>query len=271
MDKTGIITFTSAQLDAWLALFIYPLTRVLALLAVAPIFNSAGLSARIRLLTGLAICLALAPALPQAQLPPPGSWQGMAVLAQQMLIGLIMGLSLRLVFTAVDIAGELIGLQMGLSFATFFDPHSSAQTSAISSFLGLLASLLFLAMNGHLLMLSVLAESFELIPVGMTPFAAGGFRALLAWSAVMFSAGLLLALPLITALLIANLSLGVLARIAPQLNIFAIGFPVTSLTGFTVLLFSLPHLGAALERLYERGFVALSEVMRAGAAVPLPG
>lgn len=263
-----MITFTSAQLDAWLALFLYPLARILSLLAVAPIFNSAGLSTRLRLITGLAIALALAPALPQTTVIPPGSWQGMAVLGQQMLIGFIMGLTLRLIFTAVDIAGELIGLQMGLSFATFFDPHSSAQTAVISSFLGLVTSLLFLAMNGHLLTLSVLAESFELFPVGTTPFSSGGFRALLSWSTVMFSAGLLLALPLITALLIANLSLDILARIAPQLNIFAIGFPVTSLTGFTVLLFSLPHLGSALEKLYERGFVALSEVMRAGGAVP---
>ena len=265
-----MITFTSAQLDAWLAMFIYPLTRILALLAIAPVFNSAGLPARIRLMAGLAISLAIAPALPQTTVIPPGSWQGIAVLAQQILIGLTMGLTLRLVFVAVDIAGELIGLQMGLSFATFFDPHSSAQTAVMSSFLGLLTSLLFLAMNGHLLTLSVLAESFTLFPVGTTPFAANGFRTLLAWSGVMFSAGLLLALPLITALLIANLSLGVLARIAPQLNIFAIGFPVTSLTGFTVLLFSLPHLGSALERLYDRGFVALSEVMRAGGAILPP-
>jgi flagellar biosynthetic protein FliR len=156
---------------------------------------------------------------------------------------------------------------MGLSFATFFDPHSSAQTSVMSSFLGLITSLLFLAMNGHLLILSVLAESFRLLPVSTQPFAAGGFSALLAWSATLFSAGLMLALPLIAALFIANIALGVLARIAPQLNIFAIGFPVTSITGFVMLTLALPHLGDAMLRLYERGFVALAEVLRAGGAL----
>ncbi len=263
-----MISFTSAQLDLWLATFLYPLARILSLLVVAPVFNSAGLTARIRLIIGLAISLAIAPALPAPPAIPPGSWQGLAVLVQQMLIGTVMGLTLRIVFTAVDIAGELIGLQMGLSFATFFDPHSNAQTAVMSSFLGLVTTLLFLAMNGHLLLLSVLAESFRLLPIGTTPFAAAGFAALLTWSTTMFSAGLMLALPLIAALLIANISIGVLARIAPQLNIFAIGFPVTIITGFTVLMFSLPHLGAAIEGLYDKGFVALAGVMRAGGAPP---
>lgn len=263
-----MITFTSAQLDAWLALYLYPLARILALLATAPIFNSAGLSGRLRLVTGLAITLALAPALPPVPVTPPGSWQGMAILGQQMLIGILMGFTLRLIFTAVDVAGELIGLQMGLSFATFFDPHSSAQTAVMSSFLGLITSLLFLSMNGHLLTLSVLAESFRILPISLKPFAAPGFAALMAWSATLFSSGLMLALPMIAALLIANISLGVLARIAPQLNIFAIGFPVTSITGFAMVMLALPNLGDAMQRLYERGFIALSDILRAGGALP---
>jgi len=263
-----VISFSSVQLDAWLAIFIYPLTRILALLTIAPVFSNVGLSAQIRLVFGLAISLAIAPALPAAPTVPPGSWEGIAVLAQQILIGTAMGLTLRIVFTAVDLAGELIGLQMGLSFASFFDPQSGSQSAAVASFMGLITSLMFLAMNGHLLMLSVLAESFRLLPIGTTPFAASGFAALLAWSATLFSTGLLLALPMISALLIANLALGVLARIAPQLNIFAVGFPVTIVTGFSVLMLSLPHFGAALESLYDKGFTALAGVLRAGGALP---
>lgn len=246
----------------------YPAVRILALLAAAPVFSNAGVPRQIRLATGLAISLAIAPALPEIPPVPPGSWQGLAVLGQQMLIGFLMGFTLRLMFTAVDVAGELIGLQMGLSFASFFDPQNSSQTTVVSSFLGVFTTLLFISMNGHLLMLSVLAESFHLLPVSATPFAAKGFAALLTWSAVIFSAGLMLALPLITALLIANISLGVLARIAPQLNIFAIGFPITLVSGLVVLTLSLPHFGAALQRLYDRGFFALSDVLRAGGALP---
>ncbi|MFA7269805.1 MAG: flagellar biosynthetic protein FliR [Sterolibacterium sp.] len=259
-----MISFSSAQLDAWIALFVFPLARILALLATAPVFNNAGLSPRLRLIIGLAIGLGLAPTLPPMPAIAPGSWLGLAVLVQQILIGVVLGFTLRIAFSAVDMAGELIGLQMGLSFATFYDPQTSAQTPVVSEFLGLLMLLLFLAMNGHLLSLSVLAESFRLLPITTTPFAAPGFAALLNWAAVLYSAGLMLALPLIAALLIANIALGVLARIAPALNIFAVGFPVTIVAGFVVLMLSLPYFGAALERLYDRGFVALAEVIRAG-------
>ena len=263
-----MISFSSAQLDAWLAIFMFPLARILALLVTAPVFNNAGLPTQTRLVIGLAIGFALAPALPPMPPIPPGSWLGIIVLAQQMLIGVVLGFTLRITFSAVDMAGELIGLQMGLSFATFYDPQTSAQTPVVSEFLGLLMLLLFLAMNGHLLTLSVLVESFKLLPVSATPFAAPGLAALLSWSATLFSAGLMLALPLIAALLIANLALGVLARVAPALNIFAVGFPVTIIAGFSVLLLSLPYFGAALERLYDRGFDALAGVIRAGGGLP---
>jgi len=263
-----MISFSSAQLDLWLATFIFPLARVLAFVASAPVLSNAALSPLVRLSLGLAVGLGLAPALPPMPPISPGSWLGIAVLVQQVLIGVVLGFTLRIVFAAVDVAGELIGLQMGLSFASFYDPQTSAQTPVIAEFLGLLTTLLFLAMNGHLLMLSVLAESFKLLPVAVAPFAAKGLLALLSWAATLFSAGLMLALPVITALLIANIALGVLARVAQSLNIFAVGFPVTIVAGFAVLMLSLPHFGAALERLYEQGFVALSGVMRAGGGLP---
>jgi flagellar biosynthetic protein FliR len=170
---------------------------------------------------------------------------------------------LRIAFSAVDTAGQLIGLQMGLSFAIFYDPRNAAQTPVLSEFLGLLATLIFLAMNGHLLVLSVLAESFHLFPIGTLPTSTKGFSTVLAWAATLFSAGLLLSLPLVAALLIANIAMGVLARVAPQLNLFAVGFPVTMAAGFLVLTISLPYFGAALERLFDQTFFVLREVMRA--------
>jgi flagellar biosynthesis protein FliR len=258
-----MITVTSAQLDAWMAAFLFPMARILGLMATAPVFNNTGLPRQIRLLIGLAVAFALAPALPPMPAIPAGSWVGLIVLAQQILIGVLLGFTLRLAFSAIDLAGELIGLQMGLSFAVFYDPQNAAQTPVLSEFLGLLATLIFLAMNGHLLALSVLAESFKLLPVGATPIAAGGFKAVLAWTATLFSAGVLLSLPLVAALLIANIGMGVLSRVAPQLNLFAIGFPVTMVAGFTVLMVSLPYFGAALERLFDQSFAALRAVMQA--------
>lgn len=259
-----MLSFTSAQLDAWLTAFLFPLARIMGLLASAPVFNNRAQPARIRLVIGLVITIAIVPVLPPMPAIAPGSWAGMAVLTQQMVIGLLLGFTLRIAFIAIDVAGELIGMQMGLSFAVFYDPQAGGQTPVLAEFLGLITTLIFLAMNGHLLTLSVLVESFRLLPVG-TPFGAGGFATFLAWSSILFSAGLLLALPLIAALLIANLAMGVLARVAPQLNIFAVGFPVTLMAGFIVLMFSIPYFGAAMEKLFDSAFRAMASIMRAAA------
>lgn len=262
-----MISITSAQLDAWITAFFFPLTRILALLASAPVFSNVAQPNRFRLIIGIAITFALMPVLPPIPLVPAGSWAGLLILAQQILIGLLLGFTLRLAFAAIDVAGELIGMQMGLSFAVFYDPQNAGQTPVLSEFLGLITTLIFLAMNGHLLAISVLAESFRLLPISATPFHSGGIAAFLAWSSVLFSAGLLLALPLITALLIANLAMGVLARVAPQLNIFAVGFPVTMTAGFAMLMFSMPYFGGAMEKLFDAAFRSMAQIMRAAGGV----
>lgn len=258
-----MISVTSAQLDAWLAAFFFPLTRILSLIAIAPIFGNAAIPLRIKLATGLVITLAIAPALPPMPAVQAGSWLGLSIILQQMMIGMLLGFAVRIAFWAIDLAGQLIGLQMGLSFAVFYDPTNATQTPIVSNFLGLLAMLIFLALDGHLLTLSLLAESFKLVPVSVTPFAVKGYTVMLAWAATLFAAGVLLALPLIAALLIANIAMGVLSRVAPTLNLFAVGFPVTLFAGFLVIMISLPYFGAALQRLFEDGFGAMRLIMRA--------
>lgn len=264
-----MISFTSAQLSSWLALLLFPLARVGGLVATAPIFSSTAIPNQISLILALTISMALAPVLPPMPEIPPGSWLGVIILFQQLLIGVLLGFVVRIAFMAVNLAGNLIGLQMGLSFAVFYDPQGSAQTPVVAEFLGLLASLLFLAMNGHLLMLSILAESFNLLPISTTPFAAKGIGVFLGWAGTLFSTGVLLSLPLVAALLIANIAMGVLSRVAPQLNLFAIGFPVTLGAGLVVLMVSMPYFGNALEQLFSQAFAAMRNVIDAGGAIPL--
>lgn len=263
-----LISISSAQLDYWLALFAYPMARVLGMVATTPVFNNAAIPARARLILGLAIGFGIAPALPPMPEVSIGSWAGLFIMAQQTLIGIVIGFTISLVFAAISVAGELVGFQMGLSFAVFYDPNSKGQTPVLTNFLALFSSLLFLAMNGHLLALSALAESFTLLPVSATPFAAKGFAAMISSAAVIFASGLMLSLPMIAALLIANIALGVLSRVAPSLNLFSIGFPVTMAAGYIVLALSMPLIGGAFEGLYERGFSALGVVLRAGVALP---
>ena len=252
-----MISIGSAQIDAWIVAFIYPLTRILGFIATAPLWSSNGVPARTRLILCLAIAVALTPSLPPMPVVQPASLTGLWIMAQQMLIGIGMGFAVKIVFAAFNVAGEFIGTQMGLGFATFYDPLSSAQTPVIAEFINLLALLLFLSMNGHLLYLATLAQSFSAIPVSATPIAAGSWLNLAELGSRMFSAGLLLSLPVMAALMITNVALAVLTRAAPQLNLFALGFPLTLLGGFFALAISLNYMATPIQGIFEVGLEAM--------------
>ena len=223
----------------------------------APPFNNQGLSTQARLVLGLAIAFAITPALPAIPAMDPASGAGLLILAQQMLIGLAMGFSMRLVFNAIDMAGTMISNQMGLGFATAYDPQSAAQTAVISQFLGMLGLLIFLAINGHLMVIATLGRSFALLPIGSTTIASTSWQNLANAGGVIFSSGVLLSLPVVCALLIANIALGVLGRVAPQLNLMAIGFPITIVLGFSALIVSLSYLASPLQALFEFGLQSM--------------
>ena len=248
-----MISFTSAELNAWIATFFFPLARILALLAAAPPFNNAGLTTRVRLVLGLTIAVAIAPALPPMPAIEPASGLGLLILAQQMIIGLAMGFALRLVFSAVDLAGMMISTQMGLGFATAYDPQSASQTPVVSEFIGLLALLMFLSIDGHLMVISTLVQSFTFLPVKLLAISEASWLNIANAGGIIFSAGVMLALPAVTALLITNVALGVLGRVAPQLNLIVIGFPVTILLGFIALYVGMSYLAAPLQQLFEHG------------------
>ena len=248
-----MISLTTAEINAWIVAFFFPLARILALVTTAPPFNNQGLNTQARLILGLAIAFALAPALPPSVAIDPASGPGLLLLALQVLIGLTMGFAMRLVFSAIDLAGTMISNQMGLGFATAYDPQSAAQTAVISEFLGMLALLVFLAINGHLMVIATLGESFALLPISAGIIADASWINIANAGGVIFSSGVLLSLPVVVALLIANIALGVLGRVAPQLNLMAIGFPITIVLGFSALIVSLSYLASPLQQLFEFG------------------
>lgn len=248
-----MISFTSVELAGWIATFLYPLARILGFAAIAPVFNNVTIPRRIRLTIGLVIGLGIAPLVPPITGVDVNSGVSLWMLAREVVIGVAMGFAMRLAFTAVHMAGEQIGAQMGLGFAVFFDPLSTAQTQVIAEFLTLLATLVFLSINGHLMMVATLAQSFQMIPIAPTILPPQGWLNLVLMAKTIFSMGLLLALPVTVALIITNLALGVLNRAAPQLNLFAIGFPITITGGFILLMVSLNYLAVPLQRLFEEG------------------
>jgi flagellar biosynthetic protein FliR len=170
------------------------------------------------------------------------------------LVGAAIGFAIQIAFAAAELAGDLIGLQMGLSFASFIDPARNEETPIIGSFLGVLLMLLFFAVNGHLVLLAAVANSFAAVPVGIASLHWLAWRPLVDAGAMIFTAGLQIAMPVIAALILANLALGVLTRTAPQLNLFAVGFPVTLMVGMLVLLLALPRLMPLLEDVLQQGF-----------------
>ncbi|HJT51707.1 MAG TPA: flagellar biosynthetic protein FliR [Nitrosospira sp.] len=258
-----MITFSSADLNTWLTSFLWPMVRILALLAAAPVLGHLSIPVRVKIGLGILISIVLSPTvgpLPKIELV---SLHGLMVLSQQILLGLAMGFAMRIVFSAVELAGEIAGLQMGLGFATLFTPQSDGSTLVLGKFLSLLATLTFLSLNGHLLMLSVLAESFNVFPISAEPMSSAGAKHLVEWGGNIFMAGLQLALPIIAAMLIVNLALGILTRASPQLNVFAVGFPITLLVGMAALMLSLPHFTPVLERLISDGLEAMLEIARA--------
>lgn len=245
-----MLVVTGAELQALAGALVWPFLRVLALVAAAPVLGHRAVPARVKTGLALVVTALLVPALPPS--PPLDHPGWFAILAQELLIGLSLALAMHVAFAAVALAGDLVGLQMGLSFATFVDPAHSGQSPMIGTFLGLLATLVFFAADGHLALLAALAESFRHAPVGAAAPAAETWGALVAWGGELFRIGLQLALPVLAAMLAGNLALGVLARAAPQLNLFAVGFPAALILGLALLALALPMLDTPMREALAR-------------------
>lgn len=256
--------FTSAELSAWIGAYLWPFIRIGALLSSAAIFGARFVPMRLRLVLALSLTVVIAPTLPPVPAVDGLSGAGLAITAQQVLIGLAMGFTLRLVFTALELGGQLAGQMMGLGFASMIDPQNGVSVPVVSQLYSILGILLFLGFNGHLLLIEVLADSFRTLPIGAAGLSAEGARMLALWGSQMFAGAVVIALPAIAALLLVNMSFAVMMRAAPQLNIFAVGFPATLLFGLFVVMLSLTGLPNQL-MLLTQGYFDLLRAALTGA------
>ena len=239
--------FTSAQISGLLGSYLWPFFRIGALLTAAPIFNSTYVSNRIRVLLAIALSIVIVPTI-NTPVPSvnPLSGDGLMIVAQQILIGASMGFMLQLLFNAFIIAGQLIAMQMGLGFASMVDPQNGTTVPVISQFYVIFVTLVFLSLNGHLILIKVLAESFHTLPILTTGLTPTSFHDLVAQASWMYAAGVIIALPAIGSLLLVNLSFGILSRAAPQISPFSIGFPMSIILGFVILLVTMPNVSSHL-------------------------
>lgn len=244
-DAAGIAASVTAL--AWVFL------RVTGLMLVAPVFGANIVAMRIKVVLAVMLTGLIAPLAPAPVDLELWSAAGLLAAVTQLAIGIALGFCVQMVFDALVLAGQTISMTMGLGFATLIDPERGASTPVLSQFLLILGLLIFLALDGHVLLLTTLVDSFRWTPVG-APLPVEGLRDLVLWGGRIFEAGLLIALPAVIALIVVNLAMGVVSRAAPQLNLFAVGFPAAMLFGFLILLLSLPVLEDSFARLVEDAF-----------------
>ncbi|HSB24381.1 MAG TPA: flagellar biosynthetic protein FliR [Burkholderiaceae bacterium] len=247
-----MLTFTDAQLQAWITPLLWPFLRALALFTSLPVIGQRVVPVRVRIALAFFITVAAQASLPPMPAVALDSPAALLLAVQQVLIGLVLGFAVRIVFAGVEMAGELIGLQMGLNFASFFDPGTASQTNGSGRLFGAMVALLFIVIDGHLAVIAALVQSFSAFPVSAD--ALGWVRELQpqTWGAEVFQLALWIALPLVGMLLFVNIVLGVISRVAPQINVFAVGFPITLSVGLIGMLVTLPMMQSPFTMALER-------------------
>jgi flagellar biosynthetic protein FliR len=241
-------------LDKFLVV-IWPMLRLSAFLAFTSIFSIRAVNMRIRISLGFAMAFFVSQ---QIEIPKidPVTADGLMEIFRQILIGLTFGLVFQVATAALVVAGQVISGSMGLSMANMVDPNMG-NVPVLSQLFNIMGTLVFLGLGGHLIVFGLVIESFKLIPIGQPFFSQDMLGKMINWSAMMFLGALLIALPVVMTLLFINIGLGFVARAAPSLNIFTVGFPALILTGFIVMVFSMGSNVARIDWVWTQAFMML--------------
>ncbi|HIG0326323.1 TPA: flagellar biosynthetic protein FliR [Legionella pneumophila] len=242
--------------------FIWPMVRIGGLMLTVPVLSSALLPARIKILfvfTLSCVCFAYVPHNLSFD-----NFNGLYLiyLVQELLLGLLMGFVLQIVFQVFILGGQIISMQAGLGFAVMVDPTSNASVPLVSQFYLMMTTLIFLTLNGHLAVLKTLIESFKVMPIGKSYLDPSIIWSLIMFSGWMFKEAVLISIPAILSLLIVSLSFGIMTRVAPQLNLFSLGFPITLLMGFVIIKVGLPTVGTEMVESIKHGIQFITGILR---------
>lgn len=229
-----------AGVEAQLWLWIMAMIRPGAAMVAAPVFGATAVPVQVRVILALMIGIAATNSTP-IPLPMDAvvSLDGILFIMAEVLAGIAIGFALQLGYAAAFVAGETISNAMGLGFASMNDPQTGASTPVIGQFLSIVAVLLLLAMDGHLLLIAIIVKSYQAMPPGAF-LSADAIMGLVEFGSTLFAMGLVIALPVGAALILIQLIMAMLARSAPSLNLFAVGLPVTLIAGIVLLAVSAP-------------------------------
>jgi flagellar biosynthetic protein FliR len=255
------LVISEEQLMQFIGQYLWPMIRIGAFYFAVPIIGARTVPARLRLILMLFTTLLLVPVLPPAPVVSILSLPGLVMVVQEVLIGLALGFTMQVVLHVFILAGQFIAMKMGLGFAAMNDPSSGVSTTIMSQFYLLLSTLLFLSTNGHLVVFQLMIDSFTSFPIGGNGLDSASFLVIAQLGSWMFSAALLIALPLFTSLMIVNMSFGVMSRSAPQMNVFTVGFPITLVFGLALMWFSLGNFLPVYFDLMDEGIGVLRRLV----------
>lgn len=252
-----MISYTDAEIGALIGSFLWPLFRIMGFFLAAPVLGSNFVPVRVRLILALAVSILVAPTLADLPAVPGVSIPAFLIVLQQLLIGFALGFFMQMLFQIFIILGQLIAMQMGLGFASMVDPTNGINVAILSSFYLMFVTMLFVLFDGHLVMIEVIAESFEQIPISGGAVDRDIYYRLISTISWVFSSALLLALPALTALLITNFAFGIMTRAAPQMNIFALGFPVALMFGLFIIWMTMGYFEAISRTVFADMFIRM--------------
>lgn len=257
----------ASDVTQWVGRLWWPSLRIGGFVVAAPIAGETTIPGRVKIVMTLALTVLIAPLAPV----PPGlsifSAAGVVTAVQEMLIGVAIGMVMQLAFEALTFAGQSVSMTMGLGFSTLIDPQRGTSVPVLGQIFMIMGVLTYLSIDGHLVLLGALANSFQTLPLGAENLDRNFLLAVATWGGRIFETGVSVALPAVIALVIVNLALGVVTRAAPQLNLFGIGFTITLLCGFFVLMVGMDGVMASISSLIDRALTAVVELV----AAPAPG
>jgi flagellar biosynthesis protein FliR len=257
-----VLTFTDAEIGAMVGSVLWPMFRVMGFFLAAPVLGSNFVPQRVRLILAVAVALLIAPTLPDVPAVEGISLTAMLIVGQQVLIGAALGFFLQMLFQLFVLLGQMIAMQMGLGFASMIDPSNGVNVAILSTFYLMFVTVLFISFDGHLVMIEVIAESFELIPISTSGLDVDVYYQLVTTISWAFSSALLLALPALTALLMTNFAFGIMTRAAPQMNIFALGFPIALMFGLFIIWLSMGFFLDSAEAIFAEMFVRMRALLQ---------
>jgi len=255
------VVISAADVSDMVGRLWWPSLRIGGFVATAPLASETTIPSRIKIILALALSFLVAPLAPVPAALSIFSGAGLLTAVEEILTGVAIGMVMQLAFEALTFAGQTVSMTMGLGFSTLIDPQRGASVPVLGQIFTLMGTLTYLAINGHLVLLGALAHSFQSLPIGGQNIDKNFLLAVATWGGRIFETGLLVALPTMIALIVVNMALGVVMRTAPQLNLFGIGFTITLLCGFFVLMVGLDGIMAGISSLIDSALSAVVDLV----------